>query len=166
MVRESTRERRKRGRSREEAGLLHRTAFDEVRRRSPQTPVRDFSLTAAFSVWSPEGDGRGECRLEGEGVKGADALQEGAGQVGETVGGFGKERGNVGEERADRWVRVGSEREGRARETVTDSGFIIGPPRLGRTGCLGPLLFSFFSSFFLFILFCFHICFITFSFEL
>jgi hypothetical protein len=39
---------------------------------------------------------------------------------------------------------------GRERGRGNHSGFTVGPPRLGRTGCLGPLIFSFFSSFFLF----------------
>jgi hypothetical protein len=49
----------------------------------------------ASPVRFPEGDGRGECGLEGEGVTGIDALQEGAGQVGKVAGGFGRERGTL-----------------------------------------------------------------------
>jgi hypothetical protein len=52
---------------------------------------------------------------------------------------------------------------GRERGRGNRSGFAVGPPRLGRTSCLGPLLFSFFFLF-LFILFCFLNYFVSFAF--
>jgi hypothetical protein len=42
-------------------------------------PARNFSPTVAPSVRVPEGEGRGECRLEWEWFKEREALQEGAG---------------------------------------------------------------------------------------
>jgi hypothetical protein len=91
-VRGGARGRGREGGKRGSAGLLRRVVTDDFWRWTSQTSVKDFSLTVASPVQFLEGDGRGECGLEGEGVIGTDALQEGAGQVGEVAGGFGRER--------------------------------------------------------------------------
>jgi hypothetical protein len=52
---------------------------NEIRRRSLGSPARDFSPMAASPVRVLEGEGRGECRLEWEGFKEREALQEVAG---------------------------------------------------------------------------------------
>jgi hypothetical protein len=44
MVRESARERRKRGRSRGDAGLLHRVDTDGFQRWTPRTPARNCAV--------------------------------------------------------------------------------------------------------------------------
>jgi hypothetical protein len=55
---------------REEAGLLHHAAANEVRWRSSQTPASDFPEMVAALVRNPKGDGRGGYGLDKEGFKG------------------------------------------------------------------------------------------------
>jgi hypothetical protein len=95
MVRGGAQGRGREGGKRGSARLLRRVVTDDFWRRTSRTPARDFSPTVASPVRFLEGDGRGECGLEGEGVTGTDALQEGAGQVGEVASGFVRERGTL-----------------------------------------------------------------------
>jgi hypothetical protein len=92
MVREGARERGREGGKRGGRGYSAKLFTDEIRWRSLGSPVRDFFLMAVSPVRIPEGERRGECGLNGKGVKEGEAFTGGSGAGGVMAGGFSEKK--------------------------------------------------------------------------
>jgi hypothetical protein len=91
-VREDAQGRGREGGKRGGWGYSAKPFTDEIRRRSLGSPARDFFSMAASPVRIPEGERRGECGLNGKGVKEGEAFTGGSGAGGVMAGGFSEKK--------------------------------------------------------------------------
>jgi hypothetical protein len=137
------RERRRRGRSREDAGWLHRAGTGEVRQRSLRSPVRNLGGLASQS--SERGWGNRNAGVVA-------VLGESGASGGRVCASVPEKKEPVGEERTARWVLSVRERK-KGAAGVFFPGWSAGPLAPGRPSWAG-----FFFFLLLFLIFCFLLC--------